>query len=80
MTIDLISRRTRREFQEHLLGWALREIEALFGDDDIERDSSAAAGVSRQRRGLVAEYYATVDWASWLDMQRVLRVYLARSW
>lgn len=75
MSSDLISARTRREFQEHLVGWVLRDIEALFDDEGVRHDPAAGLNVTGQRRAMVAQYYATVDWTSWSDVRKVLRVY-----
>lgn len=70
---ELLSRRTRRSFQEHLVGWVLREIEAVFEDEGVVRGDEQP-NVQGARRGLVASYYSTVDWSSPVDIGRVLRV------
>lgn len=73
---ELVSKRTRRAFQEHLVCWVLREIVAVFEDEYIVRGEEQP-NVQGARRGLVASYYATVDWSSPVDVGRLLRVYEA---
>jgi hypothetical protein len=72
---DLISQRTRRAFREHLVAAStLREIEALFEDEGIACSQEIPA-VSGERRTLIEQYYATVNWTSARDVGRVLQVY-----
>ena len=70
----LISRRTRREFQEHLVGFVLRQIDGYFQDEGFApgEDDPNVVG---QRRGLVASYYNGIDWHSPRQVRRVLNVY-----
>ena len=71
-----ISARTRRVFQEHLVGFVLREIRGFFGDAGlIEVDVPADQLPGGERRALVARFYAGVNWASPEDTERVLRAY-----
>jgi hypothetical protein len=71
---DLISRRTRREFQEHLVGYVLRQIDAFFQDEGFA-PGPELPDVSGQRRGLVASYYSEIDWGSPRQVRRLLNVY-----
>ena len=76
MTVDIISKKTRRDFQEHLVSYVLREIETLFDNHDIVRKKLSDDQLpSGQRRALVEEYYASVDWTSAKDIRKMLRVY-----
>ena len=77
MSRDLISKATRRAFQEHLVGWTLRTITSLFDDHDISlgtppEDFQMPAG---ERRSLVAMYYFSVNWTSGPSVRRVLDAY-----
>lgn len=71
---ELISRRARREFQEHLVGFVLREIEGYFQDEGFVA-GPVDPNVSGQRRSLVASFYAEIDWHSPRQVRRVLNVY-----
>jgi len=71
---ELISPRTRREFQEHLVGFVLREIDAFFQDEGLA-PGPELPNVSGQRRGLVASYYSEVDWRSPSQVRKVLNAY-----
>jgi len=74
--MDLISKQTRLAFREHLVGWTLRTISDLFDAADIPRMEVAENQLpSGQRRSLVEQYYAGVDWSSPQDVRKVLRVY-----
>jgi hypothetical protein len=68
---ELVSPRTRREFQEHLVGSTLREIEGLFSDEGFVPGSEVPGG---QRRGLVASYYTEIDWRDPRIVRRFLNV------
>jgi hypothetical protein len=71
-----ISARTRRVFQEHLVGFILRDIRGFFGDAGlIEVDVPGDQLPGGERRALVARFYAGVNWASPEDTERVLRAY-----
>ena len=73
---DLISKKTRRRFEEYYSGVVVRDIQADFDDHDIAQVkteySESATGV---RRGLVREYYGSIDWTSPSDVRKVLGVY-----
>ncbi len=74
--MDLISKQTRVGFREHLVGWTLRTIGDLFDAADIPRvDIPEERLPAGERRSLVEQYYAGVDWSSSLDVRKVLRAY-----
>ena len=75
MKRELISRKTRYEFQEWLVGKTLREIEVEFDAADITCDYNFVPNMSGQRRSLVAQYYHSIDWTSWPDIRKILAVY-----
>lgn len=77
MSKDIVSRATRRAFQNSYSDSSvLREIANDFDDAGVEQgqlhEGSAPMG---QRRTLVEEYYASVDWTSPADVRRVLDAY-----
>lgn len=74
--MDLISSRTRREFQEYYVGVVLRKIRIFFDDNGIDHKELPEDKLpSGQRRGLVEEYYSTVDWENPLVIKKMLKVY-----
>lgn len=74
--MDLISKRTRREFQEYFVSTTLREIERHFDNYDIPHNQLPEDKLpSGQRRGLVEEYYSSIDWTNPKDIKKVLNVY-----
>lgn len=75
-TRELISRRTRRQLQEHLVGSVLREIQGYFEDEGFV-PGPEVPGVSGERRGLVASYYSEIDWHDPRQVRRFLNVYQA---
>lgn len=76
MPRELIHKRTRTAFREHMVGYTLREISDLFESEGIVR-SPMEPNLSGQRRSLVEQYYATVDWSNPSHVNKVLRVYEA---
>jgi len=76
MSRDLISRLTRRGFQEWLVDWTLRTIEELFENHNVKyvplSEEKLPLG---QRRSLVECYYASVDWSSPHDARQILSAY-----
>jgi len=76
MSRDLISRLTRRGFQEWLVGWTLRTIEELFENHNVKCITLSEEKLPQcQRRSLVECYYASVDWSSSQDVRRILNAY-----
>lgn len=74
---DLISKKTRNEFREFLVGWTLRQIEDKFSAADLDPDRSYNPEVTGQRRSLVEQYYHTLDFKNPTDAERVRKVYEA---
>ncbi len=75
MAEDFINKKTRNEFREYLVGWTLREIEMEFDAADIICDSDYIPPTSGARRSLVEQYYHTIDFKNWKQVQRLLKVY-----
>lgn len=75
MPRELLSRKTRIEFREVLVGWTLREIRDEFEGEYISCRLDYDPKLSGERRTLVEQYYATLDFTRWNDIQRLLRVY-----
>jgi hypothetical protein len=74
--MDLISKHTRQVFREHLVGWTLATIRDLFDCEDILCGTlPPELIISGQRRILVEEYYAGVDWSSPTHVRKILSVY-----
>jgi len=74
--MEWISKVTRREFREHLVGWTLRTIGDLFDDEGIvARPVPQDQSQPGQRRSLVEDYYNGVNWADPVDVRKILRVY-----
>ncbi|SKA30029.1 abortive infection family protein [Consotaella salsifontis] len=75
MTRDLISKTTRNEFRELLVGYTLREIEMTFDAGNLTPREGYQPIVSGERRGLVEAYYANLDFTSPTDVKDLLVVY-----
>ena len=76
MPADLISKKTRREFREYLVGSVLREIEGLFDNHDVERIAVPSEALPQgARRSLVECYYASIDWTDLSCVRKILDVY-----
>jgi hypothetical protein len=74
--MELITKKTRRTFQEYFVRTTLREIERDFDNYDIPFTEIPEKKMpSGQRRGLVENYYASVDWTNPADVKKVLNVY-----
>lgn len=74
--MDLISRRTRSEFEEYLTTLTLREIGLYFDNHDVPFSSLPPNRVlTGQRRSLITQYYQGVDWANSKHVKRILNVY-----
>jgi Abortive infection C-terminus len=72
---DLISKKTRYEFREHMVGWVLREIEMEFDAADIACDRKYEPTCAGARRSFVEMYYHTLDFTQWNDVRKVVQVY-----
>lgn len=76
MSRDLISRVTRRAFQEWLVDWTLRTIEELFENHNIKCVALPEDKIpTGQRRSLVECYYASIDWGNPQDSRKILNAY-----
>ena len=74
---ELISKKTRIEFREFLVGWTLREIDNEFSAAGLEPDVNYNPQISGQRRERVEKYYHAVDFTNPAHVKRVLSVYEA---
>lgn len=75
MSGDLISKKTRTEFREFLVGRTLREIGDEFEAADITADQSYQPTLGGQRRCYVEQFYHTLDFINPSDVDRLLKVY-----
>jgi hypothetical protein len=75
MSKELISKTTRNEFREFLVGYTLREIEMTFDAGGLTPLKGYDPQVDGQRRGLVECYYANIDFTSVTDIKKLLAVY-----
>lgn len=73
----LVSKRTRSAFREAFSGWGtLRTIDMAFESEDFEPDLGfEPPGISGQRRWLVEQYYAAIDFSDPRQVFRLMRVY-----
>lgn len=74
MSQDLISKKTRYEVRELLVGWVLREIEMEFDSADIAVSEGFSPNTSGQRRTLVERYYHSLDFSMPEAAKKFLRV------
>jgi len=75
MKSELISKATRNEFREVLTGYYLREIEMIFDAADLRPKTEHSPAVNGQRRGLVEQYYANIDFSDPAEVKQLLRAY-----
>ncbi len=75
MSRDIVSKATRNEFREFLVGYTLREIEMTFDAGGLTPLKGYHPQVGGQRRSLVECYYANIDFTSVPDIKRLLAVY-----
>src|ERR1017187_3406790 len=74
--MELISKKTRSEFQEYLVTLPLREIERYFDNHDVLFTQIEPETLpSGQRRSLVVQYYASIDWTNPKQVRKILNVY-----
>jgi hypothetical protein len=74
--MELISKKTRSEFQEYLVTLTLREIERYFDNHDVLFTQIEPEKLpSGQRRSLVVQYYASIDWTNPKQVRKILNVY-----
>jgi len=72
---DLISKNTRTEFRELLVGSTWRELSDTFEAAGLKSDISFIPSVIGQRRSLVEQYYKLLNLASPADLQELLQVF-----
>ena len=72
---ELISKTTRNEFREILVGYTLREIEMTFDAGGLVPRVGYQPTISGQRRSFVESYYANIDFSSVSDMKKLIAVY-----
>lgn len=76
MPNELISKKTRREFREYLVGCYLKQIEEIFDDHNVQcADVPINRFPSGARRSLVERYYASINWNNPLDVRKILNIY-----
>ena len=75
MSKDFLSVATRNEFRETLVGFTLGEIEMMFGIGSLTPDIGYEPPVSGQRRSLVEQYYANIDFSNSQHIQQLVQVY-----
>ena len=73
--MDLISKMTRNEFREALVGFVLREIEMFFEGAGLSSKEDYNPPVTGARRTLVEQYYAGIDFRSPNDIKKLVAVY-----
>lgn len=72
---DMISGGTRLAFREYFVGTTLAKISDAFEAAGILWDPDFQPPLSGQRRTLVEQYYHTLDFSIWDDVQKLLSVY-----
>jgi hypothetical protein len=72
---DIINKTTRHAFQEIMVGSTLGEINALFQNQDFASSQVELPHVNGQRRTLVAQYYAAIDFRNLSEIKRLVCVY-----
>jgi hypothetical protein len=72
---DLISKATRNDFREVLVGFVLREIQMIFDAAELRPRTDHVPSVSGARRSLVEQYYANIDFASATDVRKLAVAY-----
>ena len=75
---ELVSGQVRTAVREAMVGTSLRQISNLFDAASVSVGKrSGPSSISGERRNLVEDYYASVDWADRESVSRVLEVYEA---
>ncbi len=73
---ELVSKKTRQEFREHLVDWStLGGITDHFDSADIPCRDDHQPKVSGARRSLVEQYYASLDCSKAEDVAKLLQAY-----
>ena len=75
MSRDFISKATRNDFREVLVGSTLREIDMFFEAGGLSPKANYEPPVGGQRRSSVETYYANIDFSSAADVRKLLVTY-----
>jgi hypothetical protein len=75
MARDLISAKSRLKLREYFVGTSLSIIADTFAAAGIQCDVNYHPPVGGQRRYLVEQYYRTLDFSRWDDVQKLLAVF-----
>jgi hypothetical protein len=75
MKREPVSKRTRTEFREFLVGWTLHEIEIEFDSVGIACNREYDPKLSGERRSFVEQFYHTLDFADPGDTKKLLQAY-----
>ncbi|MEL6528052.1 MAG: hypothetical protein AAFQ07_20305 [Chloroflexota bacterium] len=76
MSDELIKKRTRNALREYLVDfYVLRTIHDLFDSVLIDIDYDFVPNVSGERRTLIEQYYSTLDFTAWDDVEKLVRVF-----
>jgi tetratricopeptide (TPR) repeat protein len=74
--MDLISKKTRNEFQEYLVSTTLREIDSYFDSHDIPFTQLPPEKLpSGARRSQTQQYFASIDWTTPNSVRPILSVF-----
>ncbi len=73
--MDMISKATRNEFREVLVGFVLREIDMIFEGAGFNPNLNYDPQISGERRTLVEKYYINIDFSSPTDIRKLLAAY-----
>lgn len=75
MRREFISRATRNEFREVLVGFTLREIDMFFEAGGLSPKANYEPAVGGARRSSVETYYANIDFSSVANIRKLLTAY-----
>lgn len=74
--MDLISKKTRGEFQEYFVTTTLREIDKYFDNQNVLfNDLPFGKDYGAQRRTRVENYYFGINWEAPIEVRKILNVY-----
>jgi hypothetical protein len=75
MSRELISKATRNDFREVLVGFTLHEIDMVFESGGITPRSDYSPQISGARRCLVEKYYVNINFSDPVDVRKVARAF-----
>jgi HEPN domain-containing protein len=75
MRRELLTKQLREEFRDVLSTFVLREINEIFEAGGLEPDLDFISQASGQRRSLVDQYYANIDFTNRGDIVKLLRAF-----